>query len=89
MSFSIEFAEDNLVFDARIKVVGVGGSGGNAVNTMISLGLEGVEFIVINTDAQALMPAPRRRSSKSELTVTRAWARARIRIAAAKLRWRT
>ena len=54
MSFSIEFAEDNLSYDARIKVIGVGGSGGNAVNTMINLGLEGVEFICVNTDAQAL-----------------------------------
>ncbi len=54
MSFSIEFAEDNLSYDARIKVIGVGGSGGNAVNTMIKLGLEGVEFVTVNTDAQAL-----------------------------------
>ncbi len=54
MSFSIEFAEDNISYDARIKVIGVGGSGGNAVNTMINLGLEGVEFVAVNTDAQAL-----------------------------------
>jgi cell division protein FtsZ len=39
---------------ARIKVIGVGGGGGNAVNTMISAGLPGVEFIAANTDAQAL-----------------------------------
>jgi cell division protein FtsZ len=39
---------------ARIKVVGVGGAGGNAVNTMIAAGLPGVEFISANTDAQAL-----------------------------------
>ncbi len=39
---------------ARIKVFGIGGGGGNAVNTMIEAGLEGVEFIVANTDAQAL-----------------------------------
>src|SRR5688572_15137900 len=39
---------------ARIKVVGVGGGGGNAVNRMVHVGLEGVEFIVANTDAQAL-----------------------------------
>ena len=37
-----------------IKVIGVGGGGGNAVNTMIEAGLEGVEFIVANTDIQAL-----------------------------------
>src|SRR4029450_1131424 len=39
---------------ARIKVVGVGGGGGNAVNRMVQVGLEGVEFIVANTDLQAL-----------------------------------
>lgn len=40
---------------AQIKVVGVGGGGSNAVNRMIEAGLTGVEFIAINTDAQALM----------------------------------
>ena len=54
MSFSIEFADEHAGYDARIKVIGCGGSGGNAVNTMINFGLEGVEFIVVNTDAQAL-----------------------------------
>lgn len=39
---------------ARIKVVGVGGAGGAAINRMIDAGVDGVEFIVINTDAQAL-----------------------------------
>src|SRR6056297_856787 len=55
--------EGILVFDigteieqfANIKVVGVGGGGNNAVNRMIEEGLDGVEFIAINTDAQALM----------------------------------
>jgi cell division protein FtsZ len=54
MSFSIEFAEEARAYNARIKVIGVGGSGGNAINTMIHFGLEGVEFITVNTDAQAL-----------------------------------
>ena len=40
---------------AVIKVVGVGGGGVNAVNRMIELGLRGVEFIAVNTDAQALL----------------------------------
>src|ERR671935_2798729 len=39
---------------ARIKVVGVGGGGSNAVNRMVQVGLDGVEFIVANTDLQAL-----------------------------------
>jgi cell division protein FtsZ len=39
---------------ARIKVVGVGGAGGAALNRMIEGGVEGVQFIAINTDAQAL-----------------------------------
>src|SRR5260221_5519381 len=40
---------------AVIKVVGVGGGGTNAVNRMVDAGLAGVEFIAVNTDAQALM----------------------------------
>jgi cell division protein FtsZ len=40
---------------AVIKVVGIGGGGVNAVNRMIEVGLKGVEFIAINTDAQALL----------------------------------
>ena len=39
---------------ARIIVFGVGGAGGNAVNNMIASGLQGVDFIVANTDAQTL-----------------------------------
>jgi len=39
---------------AVIKVIGVGGAGGNAINNMIKSGIEGVEFIAANTDAQAL-----------------------------------
>lgn len=46
--------ETNLDQNARIKVIGVGGGGNNAVNRMIEDGLEGVEFIAVNTDAQAL-----------------------------------
>jgi len=39
---------------ARIKVIGVGGAGGAAINRMVEAGVDGVEFIAINTDAQAL-----------------------------------
>ncbi len=50
----IELVGRTDVLGARIKVVGVGGGGGNAVNTMIASGLPGVEFIAANTDLQAL-----------------------------------
>jgi cell division protein FtsZ len=55
---------------ARIKVVGVGGGGSNAVNRMIEQGMAGVEFITINTDAQALLlaNAPRRVRIGDKLT---------------------
>ena len=43
---------------ARIKVLGVGGAGGNAINRMITSGMDGVEFIAINTDAQDLGSNP-------------------------------
>ena len=46
--------EESAPQNARMKVVGVGGGGGNAVNRMIEEQLEGVEFISVNTDAQAL-----------------------------------
>ncbi len=49
----IQFHDEELR-GARIKVIGVGGGGGNAVNRMIQAGLEGVEFIAANTDVQAL-----------------------------------
>lgn len=48
---------------ATIKVIGVGGGGGNAVNRMVEDGVEGVEFITVNTDAQAL------RHSKAHLSI--------------------
>jgi len=53
MSLTFDF-DESLSPTATMKVVGVGGAGGNAVNRMISAGLTGVEFIAINTDLQAL-----------------------------------
>ena len=50
---TIELVEADLS-GAKIKVIGVGGAGNNAVNTMIEAGLTGVEFIAVNTDAQDL-----------------------------------
>ena len=52
INFSTPETDDHL--KPRITVVGCGGAGGNAVNNMISQQLEGVEFVVANTDAQAL-----------------------------------
>jgi cell division protein FtsZ len=57
MNFSDEIRiqyNDEAARGAKIKVIGVGGGGGNAVNRMIAAKLEGVEFIVANTDVQAL-----------------------------------
>jgi len=48
------FIDEPPITGAKIKVVGVGGGGGNAVNRMIDAGITGVEFIVANTDLQAL-----------------------------------
>ena len=54
----VDFSEE-LRNGARIKVIGVGGGGGNAVNRMIAADVKGVDFLVANTDAQALrLPKP-------------------------------
>ncbi len=50
----LEFDDDQLPESAKIKVIGVGGGGGNAINTMITEGIDRVEFIAANTDLQAL-----------------------------------
>ncbi len=55
--------EDTAAQNARMKVIGVGGAGGNAVNRMVDEDLEGVEFISANTDAQAL------KASRSGITI--------------------
>jgi cell division protein FtsZ len=60
MVFEFEESETQ---NARMKVVGVGGGGGNAVNRMIEERLDGVEFISVNTDAQALL------NSKSDIKI--------------------
>ena len=49
-----EFVEQKERYNAKIKVIGVGGGGGNAINNMITSNLRGVEFIVANTDSQDL-----------------------------------
>jgi cell division protein FtsZ len=50
--------EEEVHAGAKIKVIGVGGGGSNAVNRMVQVGLDGVEFIVANTDKQALRVSP-------------------------------
>src|SRR3712207_9284263 len=60
MTFSFEAAATH---GAIIKVIGVGGGGGNAINRMIEEGVAGVEFIAANTDVQALS------SSKAETVI--------------------
>ena len=54
MTINLKMPETMNDLKPRITVFGVGGAGGNAVNNMIQAGLEGVEFVVANTDAQAL-----------------------------------
>ena len=66
----IELVGKEPLMGAKIKVIGVGGAGNNAVNTMIRANLSGVEFISVNTDAQALANslAPRRFQLGEQLT---------------------
>ncbi len=52
-SLNFQFADDGLI-GASMKVIGVGGAGGNAVDRMVASGLYGVEFLAMNTDMQAL-----------------------------------
>ena len=59
MSINIGVGEKKMAqLKPRITVIGVGGGGGNAVNNMISKNLEGVDFVIANTDAQALEKSP-------------------------------
>jgi cell division protein FtsZ len=64
------FIDEPPVTGAKIKLIGVGGGGGNAVNRMIEAGIKGVEFIVANTDLQALnlSKAPTKIQLGSQLT---------------------
>jgi cell division protein FtsZ len=64
----ISFKEDFYTY--KIKVVGVGGAGGNSINRMMNVGIDGVEFIEINTDAQvlSLSKAPRKIQIGKKLT---------------------
>ena len=56
---------------ARIKVLGVGGAGGNAINRMITSGMEGVEFVAVNTDAQDLKASKAKQKVQLGLNLTK------------------
>lgn len=70
MAIEFDSAMDDFGALVKIKVIGVGGGGGNAVNHMIRSGVKGVEFIAVNTDAQALAKslAPKRIQIGGKLT---------------------
>ena len=72
-------AQPNSESFARIKVVGVGGGGCNAVNRMIDEGLQGIEFITVNTDAQALLLSKAPTRVRIGDKTTRGWAPVAIR----------
>ena len=70
MSFKVFAPEQTRELKPRIVVFGVGGAGGNAVNNMINAGLQGVDFVVANTDAQALTMSRAERIIQMGVTVT-------------------
>ena len=70
INLSVPIAQPTPELRPRISVVGCGGAGGNAVNNMIRAHLEGVEFIVANTDAQALAQSCADRRIQLGVTVT-------------------
>jgi cell division protein FtsZ len=70
MTINLSLPQKESEIKPRITVIGVGGAGGNAVNNMISAALEGVEFIVANTDSQALGQSLADRRVQLGITIT-------------------
>ncbi len=70
MTINLSLPQKESEITPRITVIGVGGAGGNAVNNMISAALEGVEFIVANTDSQALGQSLADRRVQLGITIT-------------------
>ena len=68
---NLSIPKDEQELKPRITVIGVGGAGGNAVNNMIRSNLIGCEFVICNTDAQALQQSLRRRRIQLGIGVTR------------------
>ena len=83
------FIDEPPITGARIKVIGVGGGGGNAVNRMIDAGIKGVEFIVANTDLQALNASKAPMKIQLGSRSTRGLEPDRTLKLVGKLRWRT
>ena len=81
--------DDDARVNARIKVIGVGGAGCNAVNRMIEAGVEGVTFAAINTDEQALRVSQAQVSYRSDRGSRMAGARDPILTLAVRLLSRT
>jgi cell division protein FtsZ len=71
MTINLHLPSHNDTLKPKITVIGVGGAGGNAVNNMIASNLEGVDFVMANTDAQALDAAMTDRTIQLGVTVTR------------------
>ena len=71
MTINLHLPSQNDSLRPTITVFGVGGAGGNAVNNMINARLEGVEFVVANTDAQALDNSLTDRAIQLGASVTR------------------
>ena len=65
MNFDLPKGNSNI-----IKVIGVGGSGGNAVNHMFNKGINGVDFVICNTDEQAPTKIPITKAIKTEISPT-------------------
>ena len=71
MTLNLSLPQDPFDIRPKITVVGVGGAGGNAVNNMIRSKLEGVDFLIANTDAQALQGSMCERRIQLGSTVTK------------------
>ena len=71
MSINLSLPPKEAEMKPRITVVGIGGAGGNAIDNMIRSGLQGVEFIASNTDAQALAQSEAGRKIQLGATITK------------------
>ncbi len=75
-------------YGAKIKVVGIGGGGGNAINRMIEAGIEGVKFITVNTDLRRSTAPKQGLRSRLESSLQKDWGPAEGRISENKQPWK-